>query len=216
MVYGRRHQPFHDENRSLTRFNKSSYDTFRFFRQKYSLYLIFGISGSVISFLAPCLWFVLENYAFFKKMATAHSPELLLHLERESTWILIFFAVGISCTIGICTYLAYRITKNITSPFIKIEENLRKINHGSLSDKEITLKPEDDLYEFLDLYNYTYKTLRNRTEQELKLLESLNIDPQNKEAYMVWKSLMLGKKRSLNISESEQQTSSTQPLRLVS
>ncbi|MNT26749.1 hypothetical protein D3C72_1623420 [compost metagenome] len=62
--------------------------------------------------------------------------------------------------------------------------------------------PEDDDFRDLSMtYDYFYRSLKANTEAELKLLEKLTIDPQNREAYAAWKSLMNTQRARLGIEE---------------
>jgi hypothetical protein len=62
--------------------------------------------------------------------------------------------------------------------------------------------PEDDDFRDLSMtYDYFYRSLKANTEAELKLIEKLTIDPQNREAYAAWKSLMTIHRARLGIEE---------------
>lgn len=187
-----------DKNKPTTRTPRPQPSHFEF-RKKYLIYFMAGISGSMLAFLLPAIGLVANNYQLFKSVALTIRPDVYSILERESLWLIGFLIVAGSLTLITIAVVVSRLLSNILSPIEKIEGHLSKICDGQWEDPEFNQDSDADLYDFLDLYSYTYRTVRARTEAELKILERLSIDPRDKEAYALWSQLINTKKQQLRI-----------------
>lgn len=196
MLYGRRviePQRVH-QGRSPRRFilNKS-------FQYKYCWYMVTAVAGGAIVFLLPSYFFISQNYELFVKLAYDTYPQLVQHLEREVVWLKAFLGISFAFLIGMTLLLSVRMTKNLLSPLINIEKHMHQLMRGQWNTPN--LPEHDDFKEFGMTYDYFYRALKANTETELELLQKLNIDPQNREAYASWKHLLAAKQALLGISE---------------
>ena len=78
---------------------------------------------------------------------------------------------------------------------------MHKLMLGQWNVPDYPIPEEDDFRDLSMTYDYFYRSLKANTETELKLLEKLSIDPQNREAYAAWKHLLSEKRSRLGIQE---------------
>jgi len=169
------------------------------FRWKYTVFLIAAVFGTMILFLGVASNSMYQNYEIFKKLAFETNPELVGHLEREITWFGIFLVATASAVFLFCLGIGLRMTSNIIKPFIHLEQHMKKVIQGDWSNLEFRYRGDEDFSELLDTYSYLYKSLRAHTEHEIKMLEKLSIDPTNREALSIWKTLIFQKRKQLNL-----------------
>lgn len=171
------------------------------FQYKYCWYMVTAVAGGAILFLLPAFYFINQNYDLFKTLAYDTHPHLVQHLEREVTWLRIFLAASFLFLTGVTLFLGVRMTKNLLSPLIKMEQHMHKLMLGQWNIPDYSLPEEDDFRDLSMTYDYFYRSLKANTETELKMLEKLSIDPQNREAYAAWKHLLSEKRSRLGIPE---------------
>lgn len=171
------------------------------FQYKYCWYMITAVAGGAILFLLPAYFFVNQNYELFKSLAYDTHPSFVAHLEREVTWLQIFLAASFVFLTGVTLFLSIRMTKNLLSPLVTMERHMHQLMLGQWHIPDYHLPDDDDFRELGMTYDYFYRALKANTETELKLLEKLNIDPQNREAYAAWKHLVAEKRARLGIKE---------------
>lgn len=171
------------------------------FQYKYCWYLVTAVVGGAILFLLPAYYFVNQNYALFKSLAFDTHPSLVAHLDREITWLTIFLVASFVTLTGVTLFLAVRMTKNLLSPLVSMEKHMHRLMLGQWDIPDYHLPEEDDFRDLSMTYDYFYRALKANTETELKLLEKLSIDPQNREAYAAWKHLLAEKRSRLGIKE---------------
>lgn len=168
----------------------------RRFQMKVTLSLCLAVGGGLLAFLAPALYFLRQNYVLFDKIARDVSPSFISHLERETRWLenfLIFGFVGVLC---VCFFFGLRLTRHLLGPAREVEAQLRRMTEGEWSAPVRASSHEDDTG-LLDVMDYFSRSLRADTELELKILESLAIDPANRGAQLAWKNLIEMKRRKL-------------------
>lgn len=171
------------------------------FQYKYCWYMITAVAGGAILFLLPSFYFVTQNYELFKNLAFDTHPSLVSHLEREVIWIRIFLGASFIFLTGVTLFLSIRMTKNLLSPLVRMEKHMHQLMLGRWNIPEYKVSDEDDFRDLSLTYDYFYRALRSNTEADLKLLEKLSIDPQNREAYAAWKNLLSEKRARLGIEE---------------
>lgn len=170
------------------------------FQYKYSWYMVTAVAGGALLFLLPSFYFINQNYELFKSLAYDTHPHLVEHLEREVTWLKIFLAASFSFLAVITLFLSVRMTKNLLSPLVSIEKHMHQLMLGQWHIPDY--RPEhDDFRELGMTYDYFYRALKANTETELKLLEKLTIDPQNREAYAAWKNMLATKRACLGLKD---------------
>ncbi|MGZ3770113.1 MAG: hypothetical protein ACXVCP_13835 [Bdellovibrio sp.] len=175
------------------------------FQYKYIWYMVTAVAGGAMLFLLPSYFFVNENYELFKNLAYDSHPNLVQHLEREVSWLRFFLISSFAFLIGITLLLSIRMTKNLLAPLVTIEKHMHKLMLGQWHIPDY-LPDHDDYRELGMTYDYFYRSLKANTEMEIKLLEKLTIDPQNREAYAAWKNILAVKKARLGLKEEFENT----------
>lgn len=163
--------------------------------------MITAVAGGAILFLLPAFYFISQNYELFKSLAYDTHPTFVAHLEREMTWLTVFLSASFIALIGVTLFLSIRMTKNLLSPLVTMEKHMHKLMLGQWDIPDYHLPAEDDFRDLSLTYDYFYRSLKANTESELRLLEKLSIDPQNREAYAAWKHLLNEKRARLGIKE---------------
>ncbi|WP_413585314.1 hypothetical protein [Bdellovibrio sp. HCB274] len=198
MLYGRRviepQRVPHGNGRKRFILNKA-------FQYKYSWYMITAFAGGALLFFIPAYYFISQNYELFKTLAYDTQPRLVEHLEREMVWLRVFMGASLVAIAGVTLFLSIRMTKNLLSPMIKMEQHMHQLMLGQWFIEDYVVPEEDDFRDLSMTYDYFYRALKANTETELKLLEKLSIDPQNREAYAAWKHLLAEKRARLGIKE---------------
>jgi len=159
------------------------------------------MAGTIILFLGTTTNYILQNYGIFKKLAYETSPNLVMYLDREVTWFLLFLGVSIFAVSGLAFYIGYKMTMGILKPIIHMERHMTKVIRGDWANEDFRFSKSEDLADFFATYSYLYRTIRAQAQTEVKLLEKLVIDPNNREAMTIWKQLVEMKRTQLNISE---------------
>ncbi len=163
--------------------------------------MVTAVVGGAVLFLLPSYFFINQNYNLFTSLAYDTHPHLVQHLEREVTWLRIFLAASFLFLTGVTLLLSIRMTRNLLSPLIMMEKHMHKLMLGQWNVPDYPIPEEDDFRDLSMTYDYFYRSLKANTETELKLLEKLSIDPQNREAYAAWKHLLSEKRSRLGIQE---------------
>jgi len=89
---------------------------------------------------------------------------------------------------------------------------MKELMHGNWHIPDYKLSIDDDFRDLSVTYDYFYRSLKANTEAELKLIEKLSIDPQNREAYAAWKNLIVIKRSRLGMQEMPFEEFKVQPL----
>lgn len=202
MLYGRRqYEPqFERNNSSLIEDSiKKNLILHRTFQYKYTWYIITAVAGGTLLFLLPAFYFISQNYDLFKTLAYEYQPGIVSHLERELLWLKVFMFLGFAIISLTAFGLGVRMTKTLISPLIRLEKHMRQLMLGNWYISNIKHSSEDDFRDITMTYDYFHRSLRANTESELKLLEKLTIDPQNREAYAAWMELMTIKRSRLGM-----------------
>ncbi|QDK36672.1 hypothetical protein [Bdellovibrio sp. NC01] len=171
------------------------------FQYKYCWYMITAVAGGALLFFLPTFYFVSQNYELFKTLAYDTQPHLVQHLEREITWLRVFLAAAFVLITSVTLFLSMRMTKNLLSPLVTMEKHMHHLMLGQWNIPDYHIPAEDDFRDLSMTYDYFYRSLKANTETELRLLEKLSIDPQNREAYAAWKNLLAIKRSRLGIKE---------------
>lgn len=198
MLYGRR---ILETQRSHARPDGKKYILNKTFQYKYSWYLVTAVAGATLLFLIPTYYFLVQNYQIFTSLAFDIQPQLVEHLEREVLWLRIFMVVSFFVIAGITLFLGLRMTKNLITPLIQMEKHMRQLMLGQWHISDYKVPEDDDFRDLSVTYDYFHRALRANTEIELKMLEKLSIDPQNREAYAAWKNLVEIKRARLGIKD---------------
>ncbi len=194
MMYGRRYY----KSESVTKTpSKEQMLVFKAFQLKYARSMLLAIAGGSLLFFTPVYYFLNQNYALFTDLAFDVSPQLVAHLEREVHWLLIFMLTSLISIAAVTFYLSMQMTKNIMIPLTAINKHMQQLVLGIWNAPEIDLDSQKEFKDLSMTYDYFHRTLKAATDSELKLLEKINVDPQNREAYRAWKQLISEKRARL-------------------
>lgn len=171
------------------------------FQYKYTGYMVTAIVGGAALFLIPSFYFINQNYELFKTLAFDTHPYLVEHLEREISWLKFFLMASLALMMGLTFLLSIKMTRNILAPLIKMEKHMHSLMLGHWHIPDYPIPEGEDFRDLSLTYDYFYRSLKANTEAELKLLEKLSIDPQNREAYTSWRSLINEKRARLGLTE---------------
>lgn len=202
MMYGRRYYKA-EYLSSKTQMGKS--EAFKAFQQRYARAMFLAVIGGSLLFFLPTLYFIQQNYELFSGIALDTAPQLMSHLERETKWLFNFMTISLVTVATVTFYLSLRMTKNIMSPLGVINKHMSKLMVGAWNTPEISIRDEDEFKDLALTYDYFHRALKAVAESELKSLEKLNIDPQNREAFRIWKQLMEEKRARLGYSHLDDQ-----------
>jgi len=209
MIYGRRF--FEQKRQRLSKLEqqaerlqssqRSMQNLYRQFQHRYAGYLLLAILGPFTLFILPCAFFVQQNYEIFQQLAYDIRPDLLTHLEREKALLfgLIVFTVVSS---GIfCYWLTKKIMALIAGPLWALERHMKQVTLGDWSSKDFHIRSSDEFQSLASTYSYLYRTLRVHAQRELESLETLGLDPRDRQTYMVLKNLIEMKRSQLGLLE---------------
>jgi hypothetical protein len=196
MIYGRR---LFDATQSFRkrRFRLVS----RTFQLRYTFYF-FGLSIiSVVLFCGPILYFHNQNYHIFIQMAYDTNATLLDHLEREQSWINSFIAITAFGLLSASLFIGFHMTTRLIGPLMVLERHMRELTKGQWGIPEIRTRTHDEFRELIASYNYFYKSLKINVEAEIRSLEKMVPDPNNREAYLAWEALLDTKRQQIGIKD---------------
>lgn len=171
----------------------------RRFQMKVTLSLCLGMGGCLLAFLAPALYFIRQNYELFDKLARDVNPTFLSHLEREVRWLESFLLFGTLAVFGVCFYFGLRLTRHLLGPAREVEAQLRRMTEGDWSATPDRAVVREDDTGLLEVADYFSRSLRADAELELKILQSLTVDPGNRPAVVALKNLIEMKRRKLSL-----------------
>jgi hypothetical protein len=173
------------------------------FQYKYSLYLLAAVAGSAIIYAIPVFYFLNQNYELLSSLTLDHAPELLTHLEREIFWLNAFMIIAGISTLSFVAIISLKLTHRIIAPLLSLQKHIKKLTAGQWTEPELAIRDSEDFRDIVATYNYMYKSLRANAEAELKQLEKLTIDPDNREAHAAWQELLRRKRSLLGISDTD-------------
>lgn len=182
------------------------------FQYKYILFLVTAVAGSALLFFAPAYYFINQNYDLFVRLAYDTQPALINHLEREVVWIAVFMALSLGLIVGLSLLIGVRMTRNILAPLVQMENHMKELMYGNWHIPDYKISNDVDFRDLAMTYDYFYRSLKANTDAELKLIEKLTIDPQNREAYAAWKNLIVIKRSRLGLQELPFEEFNVQPL----
>jgi hypothetical protein len=209
MLYGKRS---YEPQARLSHTRSQKFILNKAFQYKYTLFLVTAVTGSTLLFFAPTYYFIKQNYDLFVNLAYDVHPALVTHLEREVVWLAVFMALSLGFLIGLSLLIGFRMTKNVLAPLVQMEKHMKELMYGNWHIPDYKISSEDDFKDLSMTYDYFYRSLKANTEAELKLIEKLSIDPQNREAYAAWKNLIMIKRSRLGLQETPFEEFNVQPL----
>ncbi len=179
--------------------NKRRNHPFFISQTKNTVLVCIMITLASLLFFIPIIYFVHQNYNVFRDLAFDLQPQLVRHLEREVLWLKAFMLLSL-IIISVVTYVFIsKITQKMMRTLVEMEEHMRQLLIGKWSIPHFESETDEDIKELSLTYDYLYRSLKVNTENELRILEKINVDPQNREAHAAWKNLIELKKQRLGI-----------------
>ncbi len=193
MIYQSRRWPNRQKHHRQSRRNHP----FLISQTKNTFLVCIMIGAACLMFFLPTVYFLEQNYSVFRELAFDLQPQLVRHLEREILWLKTFMGLSLVVLTVITYFFIKKITHNMMRTLVEMEEHMRHLLSGQWNVPHFEAHNDDDIKELSMTYDYLYRSLRVNTETELKLLEKINVDPNNREAYAAWKNLMELKRQRL-------------------
>lgn len=164
-----------------------SYNQFRF---KYVSMFVLTILMANALFAIPTWFYVKQNYKIFSQLAYDVQPALLSYLEKELFWLSGFFVISALVMLTLTSIIAFRIIKVILGPVSAVERHMKKVAQGNWSADDFKIREEDEFRSLAMSYSYLYRSIKSQCESELEQLEKIQIDPNDRESYLKWQSLI--------------------------
>lgn len=171
----------------------------REFQLKYTTVVLTAALIGILVTIFPVYFFLNENYRIFVDLAYEQAPQILDYLERERSWVTMVLISGSIGTLCFFWYLGLKLTSRIVGPIQILKNHIRGLSRGQWSQPPIKIRTDDEFHDLIDSYNYFYDSFRVNLQRDLELLQSLSIDPQNRDAWLAWKELVEEKATQLNM-----------------
>lgn len=182
-TYTRRKSPFIDRD----------------FQVRYTLLLIGASALGVVLVIGPIYYFVNQNYRIFVELAYDHAPGMLKYLEQERIWInTILFGV-FAGLLMFFSHLGVKMTARIVGPLKVLSNHLKQLSRGHWYINPIKVRSNDEFLDLIESYNYFFKSFQANLHKDLERIKQLPVDPNNRDAYILWKELVDEKSAQLNI-----------------
>jgi len=202
MIYQSRRWPTKQKHQDQNRRNHP----FLVSQTKNTFLICAVVVAAGLMFFVPVFYFMEQNYSIFRNLAFDLQPQLVRHLEREVLWLKAFMALSLAFLTFVTFVFVSRITKNMMKTLVEMEEHMRQLLIGQWSIPHFESQNDEDIKELSMTYDYLYRSLKVNTEIELKMLEKINVDPQNREAYAAWKNLIELKRQRLGLETTDDNT----------
>ena len=181
----------------LHRTQKSLKTLYHHFQHRYARSYSLAILSPLVLFTIPCIYFINENYEIFLRLAYDVRPDLIHHLEREKNLLLGLIGFMI-CSSGLfCYWLTLRFTNHIIGPIWSLERHMKQVTLGDWSAEDFHVRHNDEFQSLASTYSYLYRTLKVHTQKEIAALESLSLDPKDRNTYIIIRNLIETKKLQL-------------------
>lgn len=204
MIYGRRfsekNQPQQNQMglwKDATKINKNRKAPNWSLQFRYAPPFVFAGLISSLLFIGPAWYFTSENFSIFQKIAYDTDPHLISYLEREIVWLSFFLIAALVINVCFNLYTSFRLTKSVMDPLSKLERHMYQVIQGNWDDLPEFSWQDKEMENFANTYFYFFETLRLDAEEELRTLQQLTIDPDNKPAAANLESLIKIKKAQL-------------------
>ena len=169
--------------------------------RQYVFYSLITNGAVLFIFFLPLLLFYYQNYETLRSLAYDSFPQLLVHLEQETAWLLFFSGVCFLSILAFSAFWTYKFCADITHSLKHIQNHMKSIFSPLGLKTSVEIQETDSLKNFASHYESFVYNLKEEALAELALLEKLNIDPSRKDAYKAWLDLIQIKKERLGIQE---------------
>jgi methyl-accepting chemotaxis protein len=154
----------------------------RDFRRRYFRVVIFSTFAALLIIGGSSYVIHLHNYSIFSEIALNHAPQLIENLERERIWSNIFLLGSTGGLIAAAWIMLHRLTNRVLIPIWLLQNHLRRLTRGDMSQRQIRIRAGDEFQELIDTYNYFYSSLQLQVKKDLTMLETLPVDEKNRDA----------------------------------
>lgn len=168
---------------------------------RYTGYLLLALGGGILIISLPVLYWLNQNYEFFKDLSLAKAPSLYQHLEREQIWINAIYLISMFTLFILNSWLIHRLISKFEGPVRALEMHIKKLIRGEWKSPELRIRENDELKTLVDEYNYFYKTLQSLTLNEIKILEKIRVDRSLRDSYSLWFQLLQQKKARMGYAD---------------
>ncbi|MBX3039396.1 MAG: hypothetical protein KF789_01655 [Bdellovibrionaceae bacterium] len=180
-----------------------------------------GLLGCFLLFLVPAVFFIEQNYEIFTALAYDVKPGLVEHLEREIIWLRFFLGTAAFATAAVGVLFVRRIVRHLLKPLEDIEDHLRALSQGQWHHPMPGAPSSETYRTFFISYDNFQRSLKLQAENELRLLQKISVDPNQRDAQMAWQALLAMQKSKLGLTEeqlteSAAESSAVVPFRRVS
>jgi hypothetical protein len=182
------------------------------FKSRYARQFVLAMLAPLILFAIPCVYFLIQNYDLFFKLAYDLRPDLLEHLEREKSLLLALVGLTIFGSGLFCYAVTLRMIRSVVGPVWAIERHMKRVSLGDWTAEDYRLRSSDDFQTLSATYSYLYRIIRTSAMKELESLESLNIDPNNRHDHTIVQKLIDLKRAQLGIAPDESTSSSSEEI----
>jgi nitrogen fixation/metabolism regulation signal transduction histidine kinase len=144
-----------------------------FFKWKYTVYLLSAVVGSTLLVAGPIYFFLAQNFKIFLELSYEHAPQLLEHLEREQSWLIIFFSASLISLTLFCLYFGLHITQRMVRPLDIFDRRLKVLGRGDFAAPKLNIRENDDFHELLQSINALEAHLKKQTHRDLERLSEI-------------------------------------------
>ncbi|MGE0764171.1 MAG: hypothetical protein AB7N80_12895 [Bdellovibrionales bacterium] len=171
----------------------------RDFQVRYAGVVIVAAALGAIFAFVPIIMFLNQNYRIFIDLAHQFAPALMDDLEREQIWVTGLLFVGFSGLTTFFMILSFKLTNRIVGPLKVIRNHLRRLSRGQWHIAPVRIRDTDEFQDMVDSYNYFYESFRTNLKRDLEMIKKLKIDPEDKESFNAWRTLIEEKSMQLNL-----------------
>lgn len=173
------------------------------FLRKNILTVVSVVTLISLLFFAPTYHFISENFEIFTSLAYENQPSLVPHLERELKWINFFFIAAITGFITFSALFFYQSLKSTLLPVERVSRHIDLLKVGQYYTAELSTSTEG-FTQLSQVYTEFHRSLKNKTTEELSLLQKIETDERNRDSALALKKLIQLKKEQLGLIESNE------------
>jgi hypothetical protein len=175
--------------------------TVRRFQYYYALFLV--TFGAIMSLVVGgiTLYILNHNYELLAKAQLLTAPRLvdnLLHEQRLANEVIVGSYVAFVAFLG---FVGVKFSHSIAVPVYLIQEKMRDICRGDLTNANVRIRKTDEFQEFAETYNYLVDVLKSQAKSDVERLLQLKPDHHNRDAVHSWQLMLHEKNAQLNGNE---------------
>ncbi len=136
--------------------------------------------------VVPIYFLLNQNYQIFYALASKEAPSLLQALEREQAWINTILVATLLGLAVFFTLLGVRITNRIVGPLRVLRNHIKQLCRGNFHQNPIKVRTQDEFQDLIEAYNYFYNSFQQNLKRDIEMLQKMQVDPKNRDAYLAW------------------------------